>query len=60
MKETDPKKKIEAYMKRTGLKPYQIADLSKVPRVSIYRFLSGSRDLKLAQWRSVSRIIDRQ
>jgi predicted transcriptional regulator len=60
MKETDPKRKIEAYMKRTGLKAYQVADLCSIPRVSIYRFLSGSRDLKLAQWRSVSRLIDRQ
>jgi len=60
MKETEPKKKIEAYMKRTGLKAYQIADLAKIPRVSIYRFLSGSRDLKLSQWRSVLRLIDRQ
>ena len=48
-----------AHMKKTGLKAYQIADLARVPRVSIYRFLSGSKDLKLAQWRSVEKIIVR-
>ena len=59
MKETEPKRQIMAYMKKTGLKAYQIADLARVPRVSIYRFLSGSKDLKLAQWRSVEKIIVR-
>jgi plasmid maintenance system antidote protein VapI len=59
MKETEPKKMIEAYLRKTGLKAYQLADLVKVPRVSIYRFLSGSKDLKLAQWRSVERLITR-
>lgn len=50
---------IMAYMKRTGLKAYQVADLAKVPRVAIYRFLAGSKDLKLKQWRSVARLIHR-
>lgn len=59
MKETEPRKMIEAYMKRTGLKAYQIADLARVPRVSVYRFLSGKKDLKLSQWRSVERLIVR-
>ena len=59
MKDTDPKRMIMAYMKRTGLKTYQVADLAQVPRVSLYRFLSGKKDLRLAQWRSVERIINR-
>lgn len=59
MKETDPRKMILAYMKRTGLKAYQLADLAKVPRVSLYRFLSGKHDLRLSQWRSVEKIIVR-
>ena len=48
-----------AYMKRTGLKTYQVADLARVPRVSLYRFLSGKKDLRLSQWRSVEKIINR-
>ncbi len=59
MKEAEPRKMIEAYMRRTGLKAYQVADLAKIPRVTIYRFLSGNKDLRLAQWRSVERLIDR-
>jgi predicted transcriptional regulator len=59
MRETDPKRMIMAYMKKTGLKAYQVADLARVPRVSLYRFLSGAKDLKLAQWHSVEKIIVR-
>jgi predicted transcriptional regulator len=59
MKEKEPKRIIEAYMRRTGLKAYQVADLARVPRVSIYRFLSGSKDLKLSQWRNVEKIVTR-
>jgi antitoxin component HigA of HigAB toxin-antitoxin module len=59
MKETDPRKMIEAYMKRTGLKAYQLADLSRVPRVSVYRFLAGKKDLKLEQWRRLERLVAR-
>jgi len=58
-KTTEPKKMIEAYMRRTGLKAYQVADLAKVPRVTIYRFLSGNKDLRLSQWRSVEKLITR-
>lgn len=55
----DPKKQLENYIKITGLRPYQIADLAKVPRVALYRFLSGTRDLKLAQWHNVERLINK-
>ncbi len=59
MKETEPKRMIEAYMRRTGLKAYQVADLARVPRVTLYRFLSGSKDMRLSQWRSVEKLIQR-
>ena len=55
----NPKKQIEDYMRLTGLRAYQVADLAKVPRVSIYRYLKGKRDLKLSQWHSVEKLISK-
>lgn len=38
---------IRQFLARTGLKPYQLADLAKIPRPTAYRFLNGERDITL-------------
>ena len=35
-------------MKRTGVKAYQLADLSNITRSSLYRYLRDEQDLFLA------------
>lgn len=36
---------IRQYLKKTGLKPYRLADMARVPRPTIYRFLNAERDI---------------
>jgi len=37
------KRDIEAFVERTGLKPYKLANMAGVPPATIYRFLKGER-----------------
>lgn len=39
------REQIRQYLKKTGMKPYKLADMAKVPRPTIYRFLDGERDV---------------
>lgn len=54
------KRAVETYLQQTGLKLYQLADLARVPRKSMYRFMSGDQDLKLGQWKRLEKLIDRK
>ena len=52
-------KQVEDYLKRTGLKRYQLEDLAGVPRTTIYKFVSGERNISLGTWLKIDRIINR-
>lgn len=51
------KTEIEKYLKKTGLKAYQLADLAKVERSIIYRYLAGQRDMMLKNATKIQKII---
>lgn len=51
------KKTIMKYLKRTGLKPYQLADMAGVPRPTIYRYLKGEREIMLSTAEKLTRIV---
>jgi plasmid maintenance system antidote protein VapI len=51
------KKDMEKYLKKTGLKPYQLADLAKVNRSIVYRYLNGQRDLMLGTAEKIRKVI---
>ena len=51
---------INIFLNRTGLRVYHLADLAHVPRKSLYRFMRGEADIKLAQWRRIEKIISRK
>lgn len=38
------KEEIQIFLALKSVKPYQLADLAKVPRTSVYRLLNGERE----------------
>lgn len=38
------KEEIESFLAGKSVKPYELADLAKVPRTCVYRLLSGERE----------------
>ena len=53
------KTQIQNYLDRTGIKAYQLADLAKVTRSSLYRFLNGKQDLVLKNAEKIKKIISK-
>jgi len=53
------REKTEAFLGKTGLKIYQLADLAKVPRTTLYRWVKGWNDIKLSQWEKLEKVITR-
>jgi predicted transcriptional regulator len=53
------KKQTIEYLKKTGLKAYHLADLARVPRPSLYKWLNYGRDLKLATWEKIRKVIEK-
>jgi len=51
------KQKIRAYLKKTGLKIYQLEDMAKVPRAVIYRYLRGERSISLKSFEKIWKIV---
>jgi len=54
-----PKGQIVEYLRKTGLKAYHLADLAKISRPSIYKFLNGQMDLKLKTWVKIEKVINK-
>ena len=38
------KEEIQTFLAKKSVKPYELADLAKVPRTSVYRLLNGERE----------------
>ena len=51
--------RVNRYLQKTGLKAYLLADMAKVPRTSLYRWLKGNGDLPLSQWDKIEKIINK-
>jgi plasmid maintenance system antidote protein VapI len=54
-----PKTEVTNYLKRSGLKKYQLADLAGIPRSSLYRWLNGQTVINLTTWMKLKRVLDR-
>jgi plasmid maintenance system antidote protein VapI len=53
------KQQIIDYLEKTGLKPYQLADLAKVPRPTVYRFIKGEREMYASTIDKLMKIINK-
>jgi len=53
------KTEIKLYLDKTGIKAYQLADLAKVTRSSLYRYLNGKQDLVLSNAEKIRKIINK-
>jgi len=51
------KTEIKRYLERTGLKPYQLADLANITRSSLYRYLNGESDIFLSIAEKIKKVI---
>ncbi|GAF78827.1 unnamed protein product [marine sediment metagenome] len=53
------KREAEAYLKRTGLKRYELADLARVGRQTVYDLLADRRRLFLDTLLKIDGVINR-
>ena len=51
------KTEIKRYLERTGLKPYQLADLANITRSSLYRYLNNEQDIFLSIAEKIKKVI---
>ncbi len=51
------KTEIKTYLKTSGLRIYQLADLANVTRSSLYRFMNDEQDLFLSVAEKVKKVI---
>ena len=51
----DLKKQISKYLKKTGLKIYELEDAAGLPRATLYRYLNGKRGLLLSTAEAVQK-----
>lgn len=51
------KTEIKIYLKNSGLKIYQLADLADITRSSLYRFMNDEQDLYLSVAEKIKKVI---
>ncbi len=51
------KTEIKNYLKDSGLKIYQLADLANITRSSLYRYMNGKQDLFLSMAEKVKKVM---
>jgi len=53
----DYKETIISFLKVTGLKKYQLAELANISNPSLTRYLRGERDIRLETWDKINKAI---
>jgi len=47
------------YIQKTGIPPYKVAKLVGIPQGTFYNWINGKGDLKLSQWLSLEKLINK-
>jgi len=53
------KSQVLKYLEKTGLPPYKLAQLARIPNGTFYNWLNGKGDLKLTQWIELEKLLSK-